>query len=303
MSGRVAENGFVREGTSIVDNPDRSRWEMLDPPALYPKVITDDRGRIRETRFEESDVDSALAVELGTLPVGSREYLRLQRELGRKGGLYTVRQINTLVPILVHSGRTYTREDSLRGRWHPDIVLWYEPTSEFLALLPGRVREKLDALVTVSTRPEAPGDRRSPVRSRTRATARGGGESPVETKSGETIVPTTGRAEAVRAEGPVTGEATYPVARRAFGALTDVLVAPNPAQERTLVRCRLSEPRSLRIVLHDIFGREIRELANVRPTGPECVVELSLRGVRSGIYLVSVSSDRGEQVVQRLVVK
>jgi hypothetical protein len=45
-------------------------------------------------------------------------------------------RISTLIPILVRSGDAYTAQDKQKKRWRPDVILWYEPTPQFLEWLP-----------------------------------------------------------------------------------------------------------------------------------------------------------------------
>ena len=58
------------------------------------------------------------------------------------------------------------------------------------------------------------------------------------------------------------------------------------------------------ITLHDINGNRLMELASAgNKSKGEHNISLSLGQVPSGIYLIAIQTERGEQAVQRLIVE
>lgn len=81
-------------------------------------------------------------------------------------------------------------------------------------------------------------------------------------------------------------------------------IYPNPAKEKIQIALELSEPQRLTFTITDVIGKKIytreRQLYGV---GKE-IVELSIdRNYTSGIYLVVITTDKGEQSIQRIVIE
>jgi hypothetical protein len=158
-------------------------------------------------------------------------------------------------------------EDDGKGGRTADVHLWYLPTDEFVALLPDRYRDALR-------------------------------------KEVETI------AAVQREKLPVgaacerlTGERTFlDICRTQGGALRDGALIHN-ADRSINVKFRSTEMRTVSINLHDMNGRFIRSLSEFGETAGENSVAVDLGGIASGTYLVVIRSDKGEQLVQRLIVR
>lgn len=151
-----------------------------------------------------------------------------------------------------------------------DIHLWYLPTTEFIDLLPDRYRDALRKEVAT-----------------------------IAAVQREKLPP---GAACER----LTGQPTYlDLCRTSSGALQAGSIAPNPAHDNITVGFHVTEPRGVSLSLHDMNGRFIRTLVELLRVDLEQKVNLPVRidGVKSGIYLVVVRSDRGEQLVQRLIVQ
>jgi hypothetical protein len=175
--------------------------------------------------------------------------------------------LNRLVAVHLLPDEKQIRGDGGRTA---DVHLWYLPTREFIDLLPDRYRESLRTEV-------------------------------------ETIVSVQREKLPLGAVCErLTGEPTFlDVCRSSSsGALHDLTVAPNPAHENITVGLRATEPRTVSISLHDMRGRFLRTLfESVQPGDMANRYTIGLDGVESGAYLVVVKSERGEQVVQRLIVR
>ncbi len=88
------------------------------------------------------------------------------------------------------------------------------------------------------------------------------------------------------------------------GALTSLMISPNPATTSATLRYSLASERSLAVSLYDITGNKVLDIA--RRTGEEAgagELPVDLSSVAPGIYILSVVTDRGEQLTQRIVVE
>jgi hypothetical protein len=226
-------------------------------------------------------------------------------EMVRKAEKRATQRFNALVPIMVRSGRAYTTTDSMAHRWRPDLILWYEPTPEFLAMLPDRVRhdlatevERVQHTVKEPTVQHSAGSVRKPHKSNEEVKK----EKNVPLVKQDQIVDTTTNDQTVvPSDQAVAGRSYMDVSRSNDGAIVSTTLAPNPAHETTMLLVRLDAPRHITVTLHDISGRTLREIAQVEVTeAGERGIAIDLKGVRGGIYLIAVTTDKGERAVQRL---
>lgn len=149
-----------------------------------------------------------------------------------------------------------------------DVHLWYLPTREFIDLLPDRYRDPLRREV-------------------------------------ETI------AAVQREKLPIgaacerlTGEQTFlDICRTRGGALYDGSLTQNPNLKTITVSYRVHEPRTTSISIHDINGRFVRTLQEPTSVGELNHLTIGIDDISSGTYLVVIRSDKGEQLVQRLIVR
>jgi hypothetical protein len=86
--------------------------------------------------------------------------------------------------------------------------------------------------------------------------------------------------------------------------LENVTVYPNPAHTKTTVHFVTSEPRAVAFSVHDISGKKIIDGGSIaeRPAG-EYDFELNLEKLSPGLYLIVMTTDHGEQSIQRVVVE
>jgi hypothetical protein len=84
-------------------------------------------------------------------------------------------------------------------------------------------------------------------------------------------------------------------------------VYPNPVRGsvgKTNVNYTLFEPRSVTFSIHDILGKKVVDCGSLaeRPAGTYNF-ELNVASVPAGIYLVVITTDKGEQSIQRIVIE
>ncbi len=93
--------------------------------------------------------------------------------------------------------------------------------------------------------------------------------------------------------------------RFAEGAVLNTSVFPNPtADGGATIGFELAEPRALTVELLNLNGERVLELArNVSRSSGNGQLAFALNGVAPGMYLVSLTTDRGERAVQRLIVE
>jgi len=91
----------------------------------------------------------------------------------------------------------------------------------------------------------------------------------------------------------------------AKGIISNTTVYPNPVRStKTNIHYKLSEPRSVAFSIHDILGKKMVDCGSLaeRPQG-EYDFELNLGNIPAGIYLVVITTDKGEQTIQRIAVE
>lgn len=237
----------------------------VTPLPSVPPLITDDRGTRRMFSYDDAEVDPELAGRIKALPENSPERAELQLEMSRKAALKVETNLNSLIPILVKTGRSYTIADSLAKRWRPDCIIWLRPTSEVIARFPEPIRSRIEREVAA-------------VRSMTTADG--------------TVMPN------------ITGEKPYlDIFRTTSGAVGISTIFPNPARGRTALAYRVAEDRILTVSLHRIDGGLVRRLVEGRSVKRgEGSIDLDLEGMGPGIYLVAITTEKGEHTAQRLVI-
>lgn len=239
---------------------------------------------------------------------------KLQFALDRFG------DIRRLVPVLVRTGYDYTSEDSLAGLQRPHYIFWYDATPELLAALPERVRVELerdlaavDAMAAPDTEINVPSDTmlqadsNSPKQgSRSALAERGAKQSSDTTRR----ISTTHQERSVHRDtvdystDVTTGRSSYVEPKGYSGAVISLEIHPNPAHHHAMIKCRLSTARRITISLHTVTGVQLRNFAEDDARGEgEWSAEIDISEIPSGIYLIVMTSDRGEQVVKRLAVE
>ncbi len=83
-----------------------------------------------------------------------------------------------------------------------------------------------------------------------------------------------------------------------------ITVSPNPASFALFAKLSVEKQHSVTIELRDLLGhRVIAPLMRSNLSSGEYPVEFDISSLASGMYLLIVTSDSGEQVVQRVIVK
>jgi TonB family protein len=166
--------------------------------------------------------------------------------------------ISKLIGIRVPSKQARSEGD--------EYLLWYDPTSEFIALLPERYRVELgrevEAAKKYATKCEIP------------------------TEEEKKAVP-----------------GYFDSWRSCDGTLKITSIFPNPADVKATVRFTLQEARSITITVHNLNGERlaILEPTPVLPAG-EHELPLDFTGRNIGVYLLALSTDKNETAVKRVMV-
>ncbi|MEP7217481.1 MAG: T9SS type A sorting domain-containing protein [Bacteroidota bacterium] len=266
LSSSVTE--YSMYGTRLDPEHITAKSMGVTPLLAPPTLVTDDHGAWRAMSFDNDMIDSALSARINALPVDSPERYNLQMELMRKGEETVAKSVNTLMPIIVRTGHPYTKADSLNGRWRPDCILWIRPTPELLADLPEPIRTKIEKELIAAHKLD------------------------------------DSTLHAIAAVPSVTGEQPYlDILRTTSGAILNTALFPNPARDRATLHYRLAQSRTISVTLHDIRGAKIRQLIAEHPVGEgEESIDIDLGTLPAGVYLISISSNKGERAIQRLVV-
>jgi len=88
------------------------------------------------------------------------------------------------------------------------------------------------------------------------------------------------------------------------GSITQSSVYPNPAHGSAQCRYVLVQPRQCRITLYTAEGQFVKELLpwSDQEAG-EQIVRLGLDDIHGGLYLLSLTTEQGENIIQRLFIQ
>ncbi|MCU0427224.1 MAG: TonB family protein [Candidatus Kapabacteria bacterium] len=147
-----------------------------------------------------------------------------------------------------------------------EYLLWYEPTPEFIALLPERYRVGLEREVEAAKKYATKCD-----------------------------IPTEEERKAV--------PGYFDSWRSCDGTLKITSIFPNPADVQATVRFTLQEARSITITVHNLNGERLAILAPtpVLPAG-EHELPLDFTGRNIGVYLLALSTDKNETAIKRVMI-
>ncbi len=87
------------------------------------------------------------------------------------------------------------------------------------------------------------------------------------------------------------------------GVISNAMLFPNPATTMTTVHFQLAEPRTVAFSIHDILGKKLIDGGQSAYSAGDQTRELDLDELSAGMYLLAMTTDRGEQVIQRIVVR
>jgi hypothetical protein len=153
------------------------------------------------------------------------------------------------------------------------LTFWYEPTKELIQQLPSRYRTVLtDELATVN------------------------GQSSIKLVEQDKQLP--------KSEEPQTGCRYMDVCRTSSGAILESIVYPNPAREHIALRFTLTESRRCSISLYYMNGIFAQQISTQTTYAQgEHNVTAPLNNREPGMYLLSMITDKGERIVQRIVIE
>ena len=171
-----------------------------------------------------------------------------------------------LIPLRIRFSNIKTKS---RNEYVNSIILWYLITPELIAALPDRYKETVQKEFGIIKAIE-----------KGRATL----ESACEALSGENTV--------------------LDICRSNSEVIKDLKVFPFPSYNYNAnINFCLMEKRNLKINIHDFSGRFIKEYYNLMLSPGDFSYYLDLSDLSSGFYLISVISDKGEHVIQKLIKK
>ncbi|MEX0968268.1 MAG: T9SS type A sorting domain-containing protein [Bacteroidia bacterium] len=177
---------------------------------------------------------------------------------------YYSRKLNSYLGILVRSGADPLHPDS--NGYHPDLIFWYEVNEELLNALPKETAEKVRQDYSSLFSPEMF------ITGKTNATA-------------------------------TNQSCTYfESCKNRKGAFQELFVNPNPFTEQTHLTLTSTEERRVTIRIYSIQGKLMATVFKnvLQPVGKkEYLLQLPHSG--KGIYLISVTTDHGEILSQRLI--
>ncbi|MEI8135086.1 MAG: T9SS type A sorting domain-containing protein [bacterium] len=86
--------------------------------------------------------------------------------------------------------------------------------------------------------------------------------------------------------------------------LTKSVLFPNPAKLHTTLHFSLSEPRTLVFSIHDLLGKRVKDGGSITEIAAGSYQhEINLSSLTAGVYLLVITTDKGEQTMQRLVIE
>jgi hypothetical protein len=174
-----------------------------------------------------------------------------------------IRGVQDLIALRVNTVSLATRQYAPEDQY---LLFWYEKTSELLQALPDRVSKRIDPLFV----PNAEGL-----------------NSPSQKKTDATI------------KAKEAAKQTLPTSAGSF----TMNIFPNPVQAAsTTLRVTFTESRHFTVGLYDILGKKLRDVAEGSiASAQDWEQVISLDGLSAGIYLVAVTTDRGEQTVRQII--
>lgn len=171
--------------------------------------------------------------------------------------------LSKLVPVRIRMKPDNASKEQPVGS---DIILWYYPSREFIEALPQSIADRLRIELGFTTLVEEGVLRADDLKQR------------------------------------YCGEYNFTdVCRTKDGAVSISSVAPNPASDRAMVKVHVTEQRNFSVSLHDIAGNRVAHLVNLRLADSD-IVTIDVSDKPAGTYLIAITSDKGEQVVERLIV-
>ena len=176
-----------------------------------------------------------------------------------------------LIPVKINLNKSKYRNENLNKlKYSSDVLtLWYYPTQEFLDALPAQY------------------------------------SSQIKTELGMIDNVKNGVVTIDQACGKLYNEASFfDFCRVSSGAVTNVKASPNPATDNTNLSYDLKVDCKISISLHDLNGKHIKTFLNYdyQPAGQQNI-NIPLSDIEKGFYLLAITTEKGEQVIQRLIIQ
>jgi hypothetical protein len=179
----------------------------------------------------------------------------------------TTSNLDRLIPIYVKSNNDYHLSDYFEDYYHPDCIFWYEPTDEFLALLPQDIRKQLNyELALISDATQTP----------SQLTTENPNDSAPEIESCVYLDPCAD----IKTN------------------ITDMVLFPNPTKGIVNVSISLSKSVGGDIKVTNLTGQPFLEKRL-----EDCSVQstLDVSHLPAGLYLVTLLSDDGDKITRRVI--
>jgi len=209
--------------------------------------------------FEKvSNMDSTTKKNLKT---ATTNLMCITDDLGLLPRMFTNQEytMNELIPVLVRSGQTYTLYDKIHRYYRPDLILWFKPTPEILAIIES------------------------------------GGQEAVWGDIKSTEIPDT------TSEGV---DCRYTeVCRNKVGVFRDQKIFPNPAVGYSNFSWTAEEASDYSIKLYALNGKEVRAYEGLKASEGKNQYMMDLSNLPPGIYMVILTSAKGDEMHERLVVR
>jgi hypothetical protein len=178
------------------------------------------------------------------------------------------RKLNSLIPILVRPSTTEHVNKTDGITYDDGLIFWYDNTEDFV---------KAAQSVPIITSYVIAGNTDSTIIN--------------PNFKGKKIITATD----LSAGNPIPGT---------NNAVSKTLIYPNPATNSTTVRFALTEPHTVAFSIHDLLGKRVLDGGSVTENSAGSYDhEINLSNLKAGMYLLVITTDTGEQSIQRLVIE
>ena len=329
------EQDRFRSDENDIPNKLETAPSDITPLPIYPRLVTDDLGRLRRFYFTYQEIDPQLEDSIRMVQQHfsylykagkvqeARDSLRKHprfrawfRELQERSRLLI--NLNELVPVYIPAESS--RTGGTQQRCRPGVIVWFDADSSLLQLLPSDWKERMSpALGANRSKKLKIAGKEANTQNRTSRPAQSGQINdavaivkkpsfPAPAQSEEITTANTRQETAIQKRrsraavaGPGPGESPFRVNP---GAIASFSLLPNPVDKAGSLLLQLSGKRKVGISLHSIGGTQLGMLVGDQDLNAgEHSIALSFSDVAPGIYLLAVSTDHNELQVHRIIVR